>query len=411
MSGGLLPAPQQGPDGGTTSPVQRFLRAYRKASGGSLLLSILLHSIVLFIGVFLVVSQVVEERKISFGGGEAGAADNLEHKVQMKRKSTSAPAPAKRITTTSSIAKVALPDMPDIPMSMGPSVAGAMGTGGFGASTGLGGGGGKGSGSGSGSGFSKISFFGLRGGTTIDGFVGTFFDLKQKPGGVPTKMQLSPAEKAAPGAVLAGPENTEYIDTVKRFSKTWGKSILSSYFKAPQKLVNYQFVIPRMGAEAAPEAFGVEKECVPRRWIAYYAATIVPSRDIRFRFRGCGDDVLLVRCNGQNVLDGSLRDYCKDVNTYTAKSREDFSGGKWLNMKKGVPVKMEIVIGECPGGQFYGFLCLEEEGVQYPAGFPVFQVKAGPVPSVEGGYPVGKDAIVFGVQAVKSDNLLGTLDL
>lgn len=400
----------QVPEGGKPGLLHRFLVAYRKASGGSLLLSIVLHSIILIIGVFLVVSQVVEERKISFGGGEPGSKDNLEHKVQAKRKTTSAPAPTKRITTTSSIAKVALPDMPDIPMSMGPSVAGAMGTGGFGASSGLGGGGGKGSGAGSGGGFSKISFFGLRGGSTIDGFVGTFFDLKQKPGGNPTKMELSAAEKAAPAAVLAGAENTEYIDTVKRFSKTWGKGLLNTFFKAPQKLVNHQFIIPDMGAEVAPEAFGVEKECVPRRWIAYYAATIIPPRDGRFRFRGCGDDVLLVRCNGQNVFDGSLRDYCRDVNTYTAKSRTEFAGGKWLSMKKGVPIKTEIIIGECPGGHFYAFLCLEEEGVEYPSGFPVFQLKAGPVPPVAGGFPVGRETIVFGVQAGKPDSLLSAFD-
>jgi hypothetical protein len=57
------------------------------------------------------------------------------------------------------MARVALPDMPDIPMSMGPSIAGAMGTGGFGASAGLGGGG---KGGGAGKGFSNIKFFGLR---------------------------------------------------------------------------------------------------------------------------------------------------------------------------------------------------------------------------------------------------------
>lgn len=139
--------------------LKRFLRAYRKASGGSLLLSIFLHAIILIVGIFLVVSQVVEERKISFGGGEPGPKGDVQHKVQMKRKTTSAPAPTKRITTTSSMARVALPDMPDIPMSMGPSVAGAMGTGGFGASSGLGGG--KGGGGG-GAGFSNIKFFGLR---------------------------------------------------------------------------------------------------------------------------------------------------------------------------------------------------------------------------------------------------------
>ena len=150
------PAPQ----GQKPGLLKRFLRAYRKASGGSLLLSIVVHAIIIGIGAVLVVSQVVEERKISFGGGDPGPKGDIQHKVQMKRKTTSAPAPAKRITTTSSMARVALPDMPDIPMNMGPSIAGAMGAGGFGASGGLGGGG-KGGGGGPGSGFSNIKFFGL----------------------------------------------------------------------------------------------------------------------------------------------------------------------------------------------------------------------------------------------------------
>ena len=373
---------------------KRFLRAYRKASGGSLLLSIVVHAIIIGIGTFLVVSQVVEERKISFGGGEPGPKGDIQHKVQMKRKTTSAPAPAKRITTTSSMARVALPDMPDIPMSMGPSIAGAMGTGGFGASGGLGGGG---KGGGSGNGFSKMTFFGLRGGTGKDGFIGTFYDLKQRPNGSPTKMALTPAEAAAPGSVIWGPANSEYLETLKKFAKGWSKSLLENFFTAPQKLVNYQFIIPRMGAEAAPAAYGVEKECAPRRWLACYTATIIPPRSGRFRFRGCADDILLVRCDGQDVLDGSLPDLCRNVNTVQAKSRSELPGGRWINMSKGSPIKMEVAIGEHPGGTFYAFLCIEEDGVEYPDGFPVFQLKDGPLPPVEG-FPVGKETMLFGMK-------------
>jgi len=148
------------------TPLKRFLAAYRRASGGSLVLSIAVHAVILIIATVLVVSQFAEERKISFGGGEAGPKSEAQHKVKMKAKSTTAPAPTKRITTTSSIATVALPDMPDIPNNMGPSIAGAMGSGGFGAAGGLGGGGGGGGGSGGGrgSGFSNIKFFGLNAG-------------------------------------------------------------------------------------------------------------------------------------------------------------------------------------------------------------------------------------------------------
>ncbi len=150
-----------GPDQAKPGVLKRILRAYKKANGASLFLSIIIHLIIHLVGLFLVVSQVTEERKISFSGADPGPKSDVQHKVQMKRKTSSAPAPTKRITTTSSMAKVALPDMPDIPMSMGPTVAGSMGAGGFGASTGFGGGGGVGGGGG-GKGFSNIKFFGLR---------------------------------------------------------------------------------------------------------------------------------------------------------------------------------------------------------------------------------------------------------
>ena len=138
------------------SLLQRFFRAYRKASGSSIVLSALIHGAILVAGVFFIVSQVVEDRKISFGGGQPGPKAEIRHKVQMKRKTTSSPLATKRVTTTNSLATVALPDMPDIPTGMGPSAAGAMGAGGFALSSGLGGGGGNGGK------FSNVNFFGLR---------------------------------------------------------------------------------------------------------------------------------------------------------------------------------------------------------------------------------------------------------
>ena len=378
----------------------RLKRAYFKASGSSLLLSIGIHAVILLIGTYLVVSRIVEDRKISFGGGEPGSKSEVQHKV--KRKTTTAPAPNKRITTTSSVATVALPEMPTMQSNMGPTIAGAMGSGGFEAATG--GLGGKGGGGGSGKGFSKITFFGLNGAKDTDGLVGTFYDLKQKPDGSPTSMELTDAEKASQNMDMkgAGGKYREYLETIKKFSKGWSKPQLEKFFKAPQKLVATQIVIPSMTAGTAPKEYGVEKECAPRRWAALYEGTIIPPRDGRFRFRGRGDDVILVRLNGQNVFDGSLANICAEVNTEAAKpGGSSFAAGKWLNLRKGMPLKMEVLIGECPGGSFYAILCLEEEGVQYPDGYPVFQLKAGAIPPCKS-FPVGKEGMVFGVQGTKS---------
>ena len=141
---------------------------------------------ILAVGTYLVVSQVTEERKISFGGGDPGPKTEVQHKV--KRRTTTAPAPAlnKRITTTSTVSKIALPDMPNVQLNMGPSIAGAMGSGGFAPAGGLNCTGGAGSGKG---GFTKMTFFGLRGaGGKGEGLVGRMYDLKQLADGKPSEM-------------------------------------------------------------------------------------------------------------------------------------------------------------------------------------------------------------------------------
>jgi hypothetical protein len=112
---------------------------------------------------YLVVSKYTTERKKFMppaGGGES-ARQNAEHKVSLGRKQStmSAPEQAKRVTTNSALAKVALPEMPDLPTATTEAFANrAIGMGGAGSAfgaTGSAGGGGSGNGSG-------INFFGLR---------------------------------------------------------------------------------------------------------------------------------------------------------------------------------------------------------------------------------------------------------
>ena len=376
-------------------------RAYRKVSGGSLLLSIGLHAVILVIGFYLVVSQIVDERKISFGGGDTGPKAEIQHKVKHKA-SPIAPDSIKRITTTSRIANVALPDMPGAQMKIGPTISGSMDSGGFTMAPGLRGaeGGGKSSPTAAGGGFSKAMFFGLRGIKSNDGLTGTFYDLKQTPNGKPTNMALVPGEEGSK-MVPSNPGNGVYCAFIQDFCKHWNKSKLNHFYQAKEKVVAYQIAIPGVTADAGPAAFGVEKECAPRRWIVIYEATILPPRDGRFRFRGRGDDVIVVRCNGQMVLDGCLFHAYQEANSINDPDPKNLNAGIWLNMKKGTPIKLEVLIGECPGGGFMAQLSIEEDGVQYPDGYPVFQVKEVPVPP-NSYRPIAKNPIVFRIQPANS---------
>ena len=43
-----------------------------------------------------------------------------------------------------------------------------------------------------------------------------------------------------------------------------------------------------------------------------------------------------------------------------------FRVSDWFELKPGVPVPMEVLLGEGGGGAFGAMLCIEQEGVDYP---------------------------------------------
>ena len=121
------------------------------------------HIIFGIVATIWIISSNQQPRKkfMAPGAGPDSAKQSAEHKVSLGRKQStmSAPEQAKRVTTNSAFAKVALPEMPELPSATTDVFANrAIGMGGSGTSsgvTGTSGGGGSGNGSG-------INFFGLR---------------------------------------------------------------------------------------------------------------------------------------------------------------------------------------------------------------------------------------------------------
>lgn len=110
----------------------------------------------------------------------------------------------------------------------------------------------------------------------------------------------------------------------------------------------------------------------------HYKGKLVHHEDIKFRFWGHGDDVLVVRVGGDVVLNASWPD--DNRGTYqiggswqssAANSRTYFLGnlesvvGDWITLKAGEPLDMEVIIGEVPGGAFCSYLLVEVDGVEY----------------------------------------------
>ena len=128
-----------------------------------LFVAIVVHVLLALGATFWIVSNPTPPRKkfMPPGGGAEQAKKGAEHKVSLGRKQStmSAPEQAKRVVTNSAFAKVALPEMPEMPSATTDVFANrAIGLGGAGnafGATGTPGGGTGGGGSG-------INFFGLR---------------------------------------------------------------------------------------------------------------------------------------------------------------------------------------------------------------------------------------------------------
>ncbi|MFD0895099.1 hypothetical protein KBB96_00915 [Luteolibacter ambystomatis] len=218
--------------------------------------------------------------------------------------------------------------------------------------------------------------------------VGTFYDTKLDTKGRDTGMT---------------PEKLREV--IKDFTTHgWNeRSLESKYYKAPKALYQTRLYIPVMAADAAPTAFGCGPEVQPSRWIVLYRGTVVAPESGKFRFVGAGDDVLVVRFNGQNVFDhgftqGTTALYVPGKTDFLAGRKEDrdlakmVRGGamkmpitfyqydttrNWNQSIGGLAVgaefevmagrsyPLEILISEVPGGLFGAALLIEKSGASY----------------------------------------------
>lgn len=217
----------------------------------------------------------------------------------------------------------------------------------------------------------NLSLESLFGNSQSNGFelAGAFYDLKQ-----------TSSRK---------PREVDYTDFVRRYaSGSWSMSQLKRFYQAERKLYATTLLIPHRMADQAPAAFGVAQEVQPSQWLAHYEGEITPPFSGKFRFWGFADDVLIVRVNGRIVLDGSFHqgEYTEWTSGEAELNRKFPIGngalavGDWINVQQGRSLKIEILIGERPGGHFSTYLLVEEAGHNYPQGpdgrpiLPIFKM-------------------------------------
>jgi len=327
--------------------MKRLSKKNQKVTKGmpsAVVLSILIHAGLFLLAGMLVVFTVVKKEEQKFEPPKAVERPKMKlKKPKVKVKKTSKPKPTKRI-----ISKVNLANMPDIQLpemsGIGEGLGGGIG--GFDMMPDLG----------------EVTIFG--GGQSIgNDFVGTFYDFKRDRQGNFISMS-----------------DQEFTDRLAKFVKGGWRAIdISRYYQSPKTLYATCFMIPPTLSSLGPRAFG--ENTGGWTWMALYKGKLVYPEDIRFRFWGFGDDILLVRVNGKLVLNGCWHDNgaattisliggnwastsSDDLRFYYGNNRARV--GDWIELKAGEMVDMEVMIGEVPGGIFSSMLTVQVDGVEYP---------------------------------------------
>lgn len=351
-----------------------------------LFISVVAHLLLGIIAAIFVVQSITAKRKLTFTSSPPSPNPSqraLEHKVTMAKKQNtmSAPAQAKRITSTG-LAKVSLPDMPAISSSTDFNAGKMAGMGGTGVGLGFKGGltssGGKAALGG------PISFFGLRG-KNENVLKAKFYDLKQTN----TKKPSKPMTGA------------DFVELVRKFvnDNGWRESYLSKYYCAPAPLFSARIYMPTDQSDAAPKAFGVEKNVAPGLWLLHYKGKFRALKKGTFRFVGCGDNLLVVRLNNKNVLDGSGDKSPAIDPSFNSNPQEllgmacadgwQLKAGQWFTTNQGQTFNIEIIAGDAEGGLFSAFLFVEEKGASYPMRpdgsgriYPLLELDNQPMPPI-----------------------------
>ncbi len=184
----------------------------------------------------------------------------------------------------------------------------------------------------------------------------------------------------------------DYTAAVREFlSKGWDESVLDRFFRVTRPLYATQIFIPRISANAAPRAFGVEKIVQPSYWMIHYKGQISPPEDGVYRFAGYADDIMAIAVDGQTVHVGGrfpLDDVWapKEPPGAPVPDGARLTYGDWVPMKKGQPVDLDVLVGERPGSAFCAFLLYQKQGVEYPKSadghpiLPVLQLRRADVP-------------------------------
>lgn len=161
-------------------------------------------------------------------------------------------------------------------------------------------------------------------------------------------------------------------------------------YSVPREVYLSHLFVPYTQAEAGPEAFGVADLMEAKGWVAHYSGQVQPLHGGEYRFVGDFDDTLIVLIDGKTVLEvtwdhannmGGVSGWTakENVGTHRAFTGRNLVYGDWVELNGDQPQRIDVFVGERPGGMIGGVLLVERKGETYGKnadGSPVLPVFA-----------------------------------
>ena len=214
--------------------------------------------------------------------------------------------------------------------------------------------------------------FGYRGGMAGD-LVGTMYDLKRSADGA----DREPNYLEDVRHVLAG-----------RLTGT----AFADFYRVTNQLYLTQLFVPVMPAEQGPAAFSAGDQVKPRNWLIHYRGTIRAPTAGKYRFVGMFDDLLMVLVDGKIVMEflwtGDPTPWAPTefVDQHPCYAGRPLVYGDWVDLDPREAHRIDILVGEHPGGLVGGLLMVQEKGRAYqvtPEGRPILPIFTVQRPTVE----------------------------
>ena len=157
------------------------------------------------------------------------------------------------------------------------------------------------------------------------------------------------------------------------------------FYAVPKPLYLAHLLVPKAEAESGPAAFGVGELMESRNWVVHYTGQMQTTRAGRYRFVGMFDDLLMVLVDGQIVHeflwtgDPSPWEPKDHVGKHPCFAGQPLVYGDWFELNSMQKRRVDVLVGEHPGGRVGGVLLIQREGEEYamePNGRPILPIFA-----------------------------------